>query len=86
MGQTWILDVLADLRRFAEENGMTALARDIATAEGTARSDILLRTGDAVMGVAGNDGAYIAGGPGSRANAKPALRAVAGARGAGAGQ
>ena len=40
MGQKWIIDVLADLRAFAEANELPGLARHLKVTEAVARQEI----------------------------------------------
>lgn len=54
MGQTWIIDVLADLRAFAEANGMEALARQLQLSETAAQAEIASLTQAASIGVTGH--------------------------------
>ncbi len=43
MGNDWILDVIRDLRRFADLNNMPELARQLEVAAGTAAKEIMAK-------------------------------------------
>lgn len=40
MEQTWIVEVLADLKRFSRANGMACLADELARTEAVARREV----------------------------------------------
>ena len=40
MGQKWIIDVIADLRTFADQNGLPLLAAQLDITSGIAKSEI----------------------------------------------
>ncbi len=49
-GYKWIFDVLADLKSFAELNGMPGLSDAIAEAEATARDEVGAKAGTGAPG------------------------------------
>ncbi|SMX27148.1 hypothetical protein TRP8649_01250 [Pelagimonas phthalicica] len=57
MGQDWILDVLADLKTFARENGMPSLAAQLDDASFVAQAEIASLAEENGVGIFGRGAA-----------------------------
>lgn len=55
MGQKWIIDVIADLRAFADQNGLPLLAHQLDVTATVAQSEIALMTEGAPRAANGNE-------------------------------
>ncbi len=55
MGQKWIIDVIADLRAFADQNGLPLLAQQLDVTGTVAQSEIALMTEGAPRAANGNE-------------------------------
>lgn len=56
MTNDWMLDVLADLRQFADQNDMPGLARQLAMASAAARDEIRVKVAVLAEGATRDEG------------------------------